>query len=50
MRKIALNLFNENRILQEQIKSLQDKLFGKKSEKTPVDDKQLYLFDMPEPE
>ena len=50
MKKIALNLFNENRILQEQIKSLQDKLFGQKSEKTPRDDKQLYLFDIPEPE
>ncbi len=50
MKKIALNLFDENRVLQEQVQSLQDKLFGRKSEKTPVDDKQLYLFDIPEPE
>ncbi len=44
---IALNLFDENRILQEQMKSLQNKLFGRKSEKTPKDD-QLSFFDMPE--
>jgi len=30
LKKIALNLFDENQILQEQIKSLQDKLFGRK--------------------
>ena len=56
LKKIALNLFEENRlyksenkILQEQIKSLQDKLFGRKSEKTPRDDGQLSLFDIPQP-
>ena len=34
IREIALNLFDENKILQEQIKSLQSRLFGRKSEKT----------------
>lgn len=57
MKKIALDLFDENkvyksenRILQEQIKSLRDQLFGRKSEKTVNDDGQLSLFDIPEPE
>lgn len=35
-------------ILKEQIRCLTDKLFGRKSEKEPVDDKQLSLFDLPE--
>ncbi|ACN17010.1 transposase (IS66 family protein) [Desulforapulum autotrophicum HRM2] len=35
-------------ILNEQIRCLKDKLFGRKSEKKPVDDKQLSLFDLPE--
>ena len=50
IKEIALNLFDENKILQEQIKSLQSRLFGRKSEKTSKDDKQMYLFDMPEPD
>lgn len=50
VKEIALNLFDENRILQEQIKNLQDKLFGRKSEKTVKDDGQLSLFDIPEPD
>jgi len=57
VKKLALNLFEENRIyksenkvLQEQIRSLQDKLFGRKSEKAPKDDGQLSLFDIPEPD
>jgi len=50
IKKIALNLFDENQILQEQVKYLQDKLFGRRSEKTPRDDGQLSLFDMPEPQ
>ncbi len=50
VKEIALNLFDENKILQEQIKSLQDKLFGRKSEKTHRDDGQLSLFDIPEPD
>ena len=49
-KEIALNLFDENKILQEQIKALQNRLFGQKSEKTPKDDGQMSLFDMPEPE
>ena len=47
---IALNLFEENRILQEQVKFLQDKIFGRRSEKKDKDDGQLSLFDIPEPE
>ena len=35
-------------ILKEQIRCLTDRLFGRKSEKKPVDDKQLSLFDLPE--
>jgi len=35
-------------ILKEQIRCLQDRLFGRKSEKRPFDDKQLSLFDPPE--
>lgn len=50
VKKIALNLFDENQILQEQIKFLQDKLFGKKTEKSFRDDGQLSLFDIPEPQ
>ena len=50
VKEIALSLFDENKILQEQIKSLQDRLFGRKSEKTPKDGKQMSLFDMPEPD
>ncbi len=40
----------EIKILNEQIKSLRDKLFGKKTEKIHPDDGQLSLFDIPEPE
>ncbi len=57
LKKSALDLFRQNqmyqseiKILQEQIKCLQDKLFGRKSEKTPRDDNQLSLFEMPEPD
>jgi len=57
VQEIALDLFEENRqyksenkILQEQIKNLQDKLFGRKSEKAIRDDGQFSLFDIPEPE
>ncbi len=50
VKKIALNLFDENQILQEQIKSLKDKLFGRKTEKSFRDDGQLSLFDIPEPQ
>ena len=57
VKKFALNLFEENRIyksenkvLQEQVRSLQDKIFGRRSEKTSKDDGQLSLFDIPEPE
>lgn len=39
----------EIKILNEQIKSLQDRLFGRKTEKRPCDDDQLSLFDIPEP-
>jgi transposase len=35
-------------ILKEQIRCLQGRLFGRKSEKSPSDDKQLSLFDPPE--
>jgi len=35
-------------ILKEQIRCLQDRLFGRKSEKSPSDEKQLSLFDPPE--
>ena len=38
IKEIALNLFDEITILQEQIKSLQNRLFGRKSEKTPNPD------------
>jgi len=50
IREIALNLFDENKILQEQIKSLHIRLFGRKSEKSSKDDGQLSLFEIPEPE
>jgi len=49
VKEIALNLFDENQILQEQIKSLRDRLFGRKTEKTLKDDGQMSLFDIPEP-
>ena len=49
VKEIALNLFDENQILQEQVKSLRDKLFGRKTEKTVKDDGQMSLFDIPEP-
>lgn len=39
----------EIKILNEQIKSLQDRLFGRKTEKQYRDDGQLSLFDIPEP-
>ena len=44
------NYQSEIKILQEQIKSLQDRLFGRKTEKIYKDDNQLSLFDMQEPE
>jgi len=57
LRKVAIDLNTKNhlyqseiKILNEQIKSLQDKLFGRKTEKIHRDDGQLSLFDMPEPE
>ena len=40
----------EIKILNEQIKSLQDKLFGKKTEKIHKDDGQQSLFEALEPE
>lgn len=42
----------EVRLLQEQVRHLYDKLFGRKSEKSRYGDKspQLWLFDMPEPD
>ena len=43
------NYKDEIKILSEQIKSLQDRLFGKKTEKIHNDD-QLSLFDIPEPD
>ncbi|MCK5100593.1 MAG: IS66 family transposase zinc-finger binding domain-containing protein, partial [Desulfobacteraceae bacterium] len=49
VKKIALNLFDENILLQEQVKSLRDRLFGRKTEKAIKDDGQLSLFDIPEP-
>jgi len=57
LRKVAIDLNTKNhlyqseiKLLNEQIKSLQDKLFGRKTEKLRWDDNQLSLFDMPEPE
>jgi transposase len=50
VKKIACDLIDENQILKEQIKSLQNMVFGRKSEKRPKDDGQMSLFDMPEPE
>lgn len=44
------NYKSEIKILNEQIKSLRDKLFGRKTEKVHRDDGQLSLFDIPEPE
>ncbi len=46
---IEQNYKDEIKILNEQIKSLQDRLFGKKTEKIHSDD-QLSLFDIPEPD
>jgi len=40
----------EIKILHEQIKSLEHRLFGKKTEKIDRDDSQMSLFDVPEPE
>lgn len=40
----------EIKILNEQIKSLEDRLFGKKTEQIHRDDEQMSLFDIPEPE
>ena len=50
VKKIACDLIDENQILKEQIKSLQNMIFGRKSEKTPKDDGQLSLFEVPDPE
>jgi len=50
IRKIAMDLIDENQVLQEQVKILQDRLFGRKSEKSAKDDGQMSLFEMPEPE
>ena len=57
LKKVAIDLNTKNhfyqseiKILNEQIKSLQDKLFGRKTEKIHIDDGQLSLFDIPEPE
>ena len=44
------NYKSEIKILNEQIKSLRDKLFGIKTEKIYRDNGQLSLFDIPEPE
>jgi transposase len=44
------NYQSEIKILNEQIKSLQDRLFGRKTEKIHKPDGQLSLFDMPEPD
>lgn len=44
------NYKSEIKILKEQILSLQDKLYGRKTEKIHKDDGQLDLFKMPEPE
>ena len=56
VKKIALTLFEENRLyksenklLHEQIRMLQDRIFGRKADKVQRDDGQLSLFDMPEP-
>lgn len=49
VKEIALNLFDEITILQEQVKNLQNSIFGRKSEKTVKDDGQMSLFDIPEP-
>jgi len=45
-----LNYKSEIKNLNEQIKSLQDRLFGRKTEKIHKDDGQLSLFTVPEPE
>lgn len=44
------NYKSKIKIFNEQIKSLRDKLFGRKTEKIHRDDGQLSLFDIPEPE
>src|SRR3989339_1102602 len=56
VKKIALTLFeenrlykSENRLLHEQIRMLQDRIFGRKADKVQKEDGQLSLFDMPEP-
>lgn len=57
LKEVAIDLNTKNhlyqseiKILNEQIKSLQDRLFGRKTEKTPKDDGQLSLFDIPDPD
>jgi transposase len=57
LKKVAIDLNTKNhfyqseiKILQEQIQSLRDKLFGRKTEKNQKDDGQMSLFDIPEPE
>lgn len=57
LKKVAIDLNTKNhlyqseiKILNEQIKSLRDKIFGRKTEKTHREDGQLSLFDIPEPE
>ncbi|MFO8000282.1 MAG: IS66 family transposase [Marinilabilia sp.] len=45
-----LNYKSEIKNLNEQIKSLQDRLFGRKTEKIHKDDGQISLFAVPEPE
>jgi transposase len=44
------NYQSEIKILNEQIKSLQDRLFGRKTEKIHKPDGQLSLFNMSEPD
>ena len=49
VKQIALNLFEENKLLHEQIRILRDRIFGRKADKVQKEDGQLSLFDMPEP-
>ncbi len=57
LKKVAIDLNTKNhlyqseiKILNEQIQSLRDKLFGRKTEKARWDDNQLSLFNIPGPE